>query len=76
MNGHNYDMYRYPRDLDDKIYYTINIVHTHDYEVFSYTSTIHTMQCTICEYQITGTHVMQNFVGFQSCVTCGYTVYK
>ena len=73
-NAHNSDTYRYPRNLSTKTYYTINIVHDHDYEISTYSALNHTYQCTICEHWYTEEHYMQTFMGFQSCVHCDYTI--
>ena len=74
VNAHNNDVYNYPINLSTKVYYTINIVHNHNYKISTYSALNHTYECTICEHWYTEEHYMQTFMGFQSCVTCDYTI--
>lgn len=72
INGHNNDAYRYPLTLSSKKYYTIEFTHCYT-NVKSYTTTQHTVLCSLCNDTKVEAHTFTMSPGGRTCTVCGYS---
>lgn len=74
INGHNNDAYRYPLSLSSKVYYTLELTHSHT-DVVSYNTSTHTLECSICGDTKVEAHTFASTAAVNAvsrCVVCGY----